>query len=49
VSAGLGSGLVMLAAGAIYTAYGGQGYLFMALLSAVGLVGVAALARTRRR
>src|SRR5207244_11382998 len=39
VSAGLGSGLVMLAAGAIYTAYGGQGYLLMALLSAAGLLG----------
>ena len=49
VSAGLGSGLVMLAAGAIYTAYGGQGYLLMALLSAAGLVGVAALGRLRRR
>jgi PPP family 3-phenylpropionic acid transporter len=49
ISAGLGSGLVMLAAGAIYTAYGGQGYLFMALLSAFGLLGVAVLGRVRSR
>jgi len=49
VSAGLGSGLVMLAAGAIYTAYGGRGYLFMALLSAAGLAGVIALGRVGRR
>lgn len=40
LSAGLGSGLVMLAAGALYAAYGGQAYLFMALLSAGGLAGV---------
>jgi PPP family 3-phenylpropionic acid transporter len=40
LSAGLGSGLVMLAAGALYAAYGGQAYLFMALLSAIGLAGV---------
>jgi MFS transporter, PPP family, 3-phenylpropionic acid transporter len=40
LSAGLGSGLVMLAAGALYAAFGGQAYLFMALLSAGGLVGV---------
>ena len=39
-SAGIGSGLVMLAAGALYAAYSGQAYQFMALLSAVGLVGV---------
>src|SRR5207247_11130734 len=32
VSAGLGSGLAMLAAGAIYTTYGGPGSLFLALL-----------------
>ena len=49
VSAGLGSGFVMLAAGALYSAYGGQAYLFMALLSAAGLVGIAALARLARR
>jgi PPP family 3-phenylpropionic acid transporter len=40
LSAGLGSGLVMLAAGALYAAYGGQAYPFMALLSAAGLLGV---------
>jgi MFS transporter, PPP family, 3-phenylpropionic acid transporter len=40
LSAGLGSGLVMLAAGALYAAYGGRAYLFMALLSAGGLAGV---------
>jgi PPP family 3-phenylpropionic acid transporter len=40
LSAGFGSGLVMLAAGALYAAYGGQAYLFMALLSAGGLIGV---------
>jgi PPP family 3-phenylpropionic acid transporter len=49
VSAGLGSGLVMLAAGAIYTAYGGQGYLLMAVLSAFGVLGVAVLGRVRSR
>lgn len=40
LSAGLGSGLVMLAAGALYAAYGGRAYPFMALLSAAGLLGV---------
>jgi PPP family 3-phenylpropionic acid transporter len=40
LSAGLGSGLVMLVAGTLYAAYGGRAYLFMALLSAVGLAGV---------
>jgi MFS transporter, PPP family, 3-phenylpropionic acid transporter len=40
LSAGLGSGLVMLAAGSLYAAYGGQAYLFMAMLSAGGLAGV---------
>jgi MFS transporter, PPP family, 3-phenylpropionic acid transporter len=49
VSGGLGSGLVMLAAGALYTTYGGAAYLFMALLSAAGLLGIAALARTAAR
>jgi hypothetical protein len=39
----------MLAAGALYSAYGGKAYLFMALLSAAGLVGIAALARLARR
>jgi PPP family 3-phenylpropionic acid transporter len=45
LSAGLGSGLVMLAAGALYSAYGGRAFLFMALLSALGLVGVWRLSR----
>jgi MFS transporter, PPP family, 3-phenylpropionic acid transporter len=44
-SAGLGSGLVMLAAGQLYAAYGGRAYLFMALLSAAGIAGAALLAR----
>jgi MFS transporter, PPP family, 3-phenylpropionic acid transporter len=43
-SAGIGSGIVMLGAGALYSAYGGGAYLFMAALSAIGLVGVALLA-----
>ena len=45
-SAGIGSGLVMLGAGALYAAYGGHAYLFMAVLSAAGLFGVVRLART---
>jgi PPP family 3-phenylpropionic acid transporter len=45
LSAGLGSGLVMLVAGALYAAYGGGAYPFMALLSAAGLVGVWRLRR----
>jgi hypothetical protein len=36
----------MLAAGALYSAYGGQAYLFMALLSAGGLSGVWRLRRS---
>jgi PPP family 3-phenylpropionic acid transporter len=47
-SAGIGSGIVMLGAGALYASYGGRAYLFMALLSAVGLAGVVRLARTAR-
>ncbi|HEX3883648.1 MAG TPA: MFS transporter [Stellaceae bacterium] len=43
ISAGLGSGLVMLGAGALYADFGGRAYLFMAGLSALGLVGVARL------
>lgn len=39
VSSGVGSGLVMLAAGPLYAGYGGRAYLFMALLSAAGLIG----------
>ena len=45
LSAGFGSGLVMLAAGALYAAYGGHAYPFMALLSAAGLCGVLMLRR----
>jgi PPP family 3-phenylpropionic acid transporter len=45
LSAGLGSGLVMLAAGWLYTAYGGHAYPFMALLSAGGLFGIWQLRR----
>ncbi len=45
-SAGIGSGLVMLCAGALYAAYGGHAYLFMAVLSAAGLYGVLRLAKT---
>ena len=48
LSAGFGSGLVMLAAGALYAAYGGQAYPFMALLSGAGLCGVLWLRRTSR-
>lgn len=39
LSAGLGSGLVMIVAGGLYGAYGGEAYIFMAGLSALGLVG----------
>jgi len=45
-TAGFGSGVVMLVAGALYTAYGGGAYPFMALLSAAGLCGVLLLRRT---
>lgn len=38
-SSGLGGGLVMVAAGALYAAYGGHAYLAMAILSGVGLAG----------
>ncbi|HVB15637.1 MAG TPA: MFS transporter [Stellaceae bacterium] len=48
LSAGLGSGIVMLAAGALYAAYGGHAYPFMALLSAAGLVGIWRLRRLPR-
>jgi len=41
--------LVMLAAGWLYTAYGGQAYPFMALLSAAGLAGILCLARASGR
>jgi PPP family 3-phenylpropionic acid transporter len=46
ISAGLGSGLVMLGAGALYADFGGRAYLFMAGLSALGLAGVGVLRRT---
>jgi MFS transporter, PPP family, 3-phenylpropionic acid transporter len=45
VSSGLGSGLVMVAAGALYQDYGGGAYLFMTLLSAAGLLGAIRLRR----
>jgi PPP family 3-phenylpropionic acid transporter len=48
-SAGIGSGIVMIGAGALYAAYGGRAYLFMALLSAAGLYGVGRLAKATRR
>ena len=48
LSAGLGSGLVMLVAGALYASYGGHAYPFMALLSAAGLCGVLWLRRLSR-
>jgi PPP family 3-phenylpropionic acid transporter len=45
VSSGLGSGLVMLLAAALYAAYGGGAYLSMAALSAAGLLGTIGLPR----
>ncbi len=48
-SSGIGSGLVMLGAGALYAQYGGRAYLFMTLLSALGLVGAVRLARSTRQ
>ncbi len=49
VSAGLGSGLVMLGAGTLYASLGGRAYLFMAALSGLGLLGVARLAHATPR
>jgi PPP family 3-phenylpropionic acid transporter len=49
LSSGLGSGLVMVIAGALYSTYGGGAYSFMAVLSAAGLVGVLALVWTTDR
>ena len=49
LSAGFGSGLVMLAAGTLFAAYGGLAYPFMAVLSAAGLCGVLWLRRQSRR
>ena len=46
VSSGLGSGLVMLMAGALYSALGGRAFLVMALLSAAGLLGTSWLRHT---
>ena len=43
LSTGIGSGLVMLGAGRLYVAFGGEAYLFMAALSALGIAGVAGL------
>jgi PPP family 3-phenylpropionic acid transporter len=43
LSSGLGSGVVMMIAGALYSAFGGGAYSFMAVLSAAGLVGAVAL------
>ena len=43
VSSGLGSGLVMMVAGALYAGYAGGAYLFMAVLSAAGLLGAVRL------
>jgi len=48
-SSGIGSGVVMLGAGALYANYGGHAYLFMAALSAFGLACVARLAKTAPR
>jgi PPP family 3-phenylpropionic acid transporter len=45
-SAGIGSGVVMLGAGALYAAFGGRAYLFMAVLSAAGCLGVVGFARS---
>ncbi|HTZ37485.1 MAG TPA: MFS transporter [Stellaceae bacterium] len=45
-SSGIGSGLVMVAAGALYADYGGRAYLFMAALSALGLASTALFARS---
>ncbi|MBV9554600.1 MAG: MFS transporter [Alphaproteobacteria bacterium] len=48
-SAGLCSGIVMLGAGALYESCGGRAYLFMAALSALGIVGVALLRSSQNR
>ena len=45
-SSGIGSGLVMLCAGALYARFGGHAYLFMTLLSGYGTLGVLRLARS---
>jgi PPP family 3-phenylpropionic acid transporter len=48
VSSGLGSGLVMLLAAALYAAYGGGAYFSMAALSAAGLLATISLRRGSR-
>ncbi len=45
ISSGVGGGLVMIAAGALYADFGGHAYLFMAALSAAGLLGALRLRR----
>jgi PPP family 3-phenylpropionic acid transporter len=45
-SSGIGSGLVMLGAGALYAEFGGRAYLFMTALSALGLLGAMRLAKS---
>jgi PPP family 3-phenylpropionic acid transporter len=45
LASGLGGGLVMLAAGALYAADGGSAYAFIAILSAAGLAGAIVLRR----
>lgn len=45
-SSGIGSGLVMLGAGTLYAEFGGRAYLFMTLLSALGLIGAVRLAKS---
>jgi PPP family 3-phenylpropionic acid transporter len=45
-SSGIGSGIVMLGAGALYAQFGGRAYLFMTLLSAIGLLGAIWLAKS---
>ena len=45
LSSGIGGGLVMVAAGGLYSAYGGGAYYFMAVLSVAGLAGTAVLSR----
>lgn len=45
VSSGAGGGLAMIASGALYAAFGGRAFLFMALLSAAGLIGALRLGR----
>ena len=48
-SSGIGSGLVMLGAGAAYAEFGGRAYLFMTALSALGLVGAVRLQKSAAR